>query len=95
MIEIKNYELSAEQASNIPEFYFPGNEICARGLKFITRDDERPNPTIEFEVENIPGSRCKLTLNPHIPIVQFVDIIGRDLNKVKLGVEKALGIQLA
>ena len=95
MIKIKNYELNAEQASNIPEFYFPGSEDCAQGLRFIRRDDERPNPTIEFEVENIPGSRCKLTLNSNAPIVQFVDIMGKDLDRVKSGVEKALGIQLA
>jgi len=93
-MEIKNYELSTEQASNIPEFYFPGSEDCAQGLRFIRRDDERPNPTIEFEVESIPGSRCKLTLSPNAPIVQFVDIMGKDLDRVKLGVEKVLGVQL-
>ncbi|MFH1710921.1 MAG: hypothetical protein ABH840_01265 [Nanoarchaeota archaeon] len=94
-MSIGNYEIDTEKASNIPEFYFPGSEVYANGLKFIGRDDERPNPTVEFEVEGIPGSRCKLTLRPDRPIVQFGDIVGNDLDRIKLGVEKALCIQLS
>jgi len=93
---IRNYELTQEQAIGIPGFYIPGSEEYAKGLTFKGRDDDRPNPTIEFSVDGIPNSRCKLTLNPRKPLVQYVDVSAPDeqIERATGSVQVALQVEL-
>lgn len=93
---IRNYTLTGEQAGKIPSFYFPGSEGFAIGMSFVDRNDERPNPTVEFQIDGIPNSRCKLTLDPRRPIVQHVDLWGPDnqIEQIKGVAERALKISL-
>jgi len=94
---IENYELTPQQAKDIPPFYYPGHEDYVSVLEFESRDDERQNPTIQYSIKDIPNSSVKLTLYPTKPEVEWVDLMGNDEDMpiIRSTIEGILGIKLS
>ena len=96
-MEIKNYTLSEEIASKAKAIYFPGAEGETEQLQFQDRNDERPNPLIVYTVKGIPNSHVQVTLNPMMPLIEHIDLMGEesDMEKIIAAVDKDFGIELA